>query len=157
RGRSGRATWISANWDPWPGEMKKYAGYQTNLDQYAMTVEESVEAFERLVMSGLEGQVAVSKGDLPARLNLWINREASSGRSRSVDGSTIHPRPDIGSLYLAPRNDIEETIADIWREILGLDQVGVNDDFFNLGGHSLLAIELVSRLGDAFQVEVPVG
>jgi acyl carrier protein len=86
-----------------------------------------------------------------------VNRNAAQGGSRSTDESLIHTRPDIDSPYVAPSNSVEQTIADIWRGLLGLDRVGVNDDFFNLGGHSLLAIELVSKLRDAFQVELPVG
>jgi acyl transferase domain-containing protein/acyl carrier protein len=157
RGSSNRATWISATWDPWPGEMKKYAGYQTAMDQYAMTIEESLEAFDRVVTSAPEGQVVVSKGDLPSRLDQWLNGRASKGSRRPTDESSVHPRPDLESLYVEPRNDVEQTIAGIWREILGLDRVGVDDDFFSLGGHSLLAIEFVSRLCDIFQVEIPVG
>jgi acyl carrier protein len=86
-----------------------------------------------------------------------VNRNAARGGSRSTDESLIHARPEIDSPYVAPSNSVEQTIADIWRGLLGLDRVGVNDDFFNLGGHSLLAIELVSKIHDAFQVELPVG
>jgi len=148
--------WISATWDPWPEETKRYAGYQTNIDQYTMTPEESVDAFNRLATSALEGQVVVSTGDLPGRLDLWINRNAAQGGRQSM-GKLIHPRPDLESPYVAPRNNAEQTIAGIWQEILGLDRVGIDDDFFNLGGHSLLAIDLIGRLRDAFQVEFPIG
>jgi phthiocerol/phenolphthiocerol synthesis type-I polyketide synthase E len=149
--------WISATWDPWPEEMKKYAGYQTTMDQYAMTVEESIEAFDRVVTLAPEGQVVVSTGELGARLGLWVNRDATRGGARATAEALIHPRPEIESVYVAPRDNTEQTIADIWQEILGLDRVGVDDDFFVLGGHSLLAIELVGRLRNAFQVELPVG
>jgi acyl transferase domain-containing protein/acyl carrier protein len=149
--------WISATWDPWPEEMKKYAGYQTTMNQYAMTAEESIEAFGRVVTLAPEGQVVVSTGDLDARLGLWVNRDATRGGARAPAEALVHPRPEIESVYVAPRDNAEQTIADIWRELLGLDRVGVDDDFFVLGGHSLLAIELVGRLRDAFQVDLPVG
>jgi len=157
RSGANSASWISATWDPWPEEMLKYEGYQTTMNQYAMTVEESVEAFNRLVTLAPEGQVVVSTGDLHGRLDLWVNRNAARGVSQSRVESGVHPRPEIESPYIAPRNGAEQTIALIWQEILGLERVGVDDDFFNLGGHSLLAIELVNRLRDAFQVELPVG
>ena len=51
---------------------------------------------------------------------------------------------------------IEQQLADIWSEVLGLDKVGINNDFFELGGHSLLATRVASRIRDAFQVELPL-
>lgn len=59
--------------------------------------------------------------------------------------------------YVAPRTLTEQTLAGIWGELLGVEQVGVNDDFFELGGHSLLATQLMSRLRTAFHVELPLG
>jgi len=58
--------------------------------------------------------------------------------------------------YIAPRTPIEAVLAGIWAEILNLERVGVDDNFFDLGGHSLLATQLVSRLRNTFQIELPV-
>ena len=55
-------------------------------------------------------------------------------------------RADMPTAYVAPRTGIEETLADVWAETLGLDRVGVLDDFFELGGSSLQATVLVNRL-----------
>ncbi|MCW3844717.1 phosphopantetheine-binding protein, partial [Micromonospora yasonensis] len=55
-------------------------------------------------------------------------------------------RPELRSPYVAPRGELERTIAGIWRELLGVDQVGVDDNFFELGGHSLLLAEARARL-----------
>jgi acyl carrier protein len=65
-------------------------------------------------------------------------------------------RPDINTKFVAPRDSTEERIAEIWRELLEVDRVGVLDNFFALGGHSLLATQVMSRLRDEFQVEVPL-
>jgi amino acid adenylation domain-containing protein len=65
-------------------------------------------------------------------------------------------RPELETSYIAPRTPFEKTLADIWKEILGVEQVGVNDHFFDLGGHSLLAAQLVSRVREAFEVEIPL-
>ncbi|GAA3170810.1 MULTISPECIES: amino acid adenylation domain-containing protein [Streptomyces] len=69
------------------------------------------------------------------------------------------PAPDTrrsGDDYTAPRTPVEEVIAGIWAEALGLDRVGVTDDFFALGGHSLLSTRIVARLRDTFQADVPL-
>jgi len=65
-------------------------------------------------------------------------------------------RPDLEEAFVAPRNPVEEVAAGILAEVLKLDRVGVNDNFFDLGGHSLLATQVISRLRRAFQVELPL-
>jgi amino acid adenylation domain-containing protein len=60
------------------------------------------------------------------------------------------------SAYVAPRNPIEEQLATIWAEVLGLPRVGIHDNFFAIGGHSLLIMQVLSRANDAFQVSLPV-
>jgi amino acid adenylation domain-containing protein len=58
--------------------------------------------------------------------------------------------------YVAPRDPAEEVIAGIWADVLGVDRVGVYDDFFGLGGHSLLATRVLARLRQAFVIELPL-
>lgn len=58
--------------------------------------------------------------------------------------------------FVAPRTATEETLVGIWHDLLGLEQIGVEDNFFDLGGHSLLTTQLVSRLRDAFGLDVPL-
>jgi aspartate racemase len=65
-------------------------------------------------------------------------------------------RPDIAEKYLAPRNPVEEVVAAIWGEILGIERIGVLDSFFDLGGHSLLATRVVSSVRYIFKVELPL-
>lgn len=66
-----------------------------------------------------------------------------------------HPRR-LATAYVAPRDDREEAVAEVWRDLLGIADIGVHDDFFELGGHSLLATRVVARLLDVLGVELPL-
>ncbi|HVF90714.1 MAG TPA: SDR family NAD(P)-dependent oxidoreductase [Blastocatellia bacterium] len=150
--KTGRLPWISSSWDPWPEETKRYTGVQTSMDRYVMTEQESTEAFRRIVTTAGGGHVVVATGDLTARLDLWIRRDHTS----AADSPAAHPRPQIQGAYAAPRNEMERDIAELWQEILGVERVGIKDNFFDLGGHSLLATRLVARLRDLFNVSLPL-
>jgi amino acid adenylation domain-containing protein len=65
-------------------------------------------------------------------------------------------RPNLDRPFTAPGTAVEEEIAQIWRELLSVAQVGIHDNFFELGGHSLLLTQLASRISAAFQVEIPL-
>ncbi len=85
---------------------------------------------------------------LPLTANGKVNRRAL-------------PAPDISSLnqsdnFIAPRDNIEQTLAEIWSEILGINPVGVKDNFFELGGHSLLAINLMAKIQRRFDKQLPL-
>ncbi len=65
-------------------------------------------------------------------------------------------RPELENPYVAPRNPTEEVLTTIWSQLLGLDYVGIYDNFFDLGGHSLFVTQFVARVRDTFQVELPL-
>ena len=72
------------------------------------------------------------------------------------------PAPDGGAAqgghaFAAPATETEAAVAEIWREVLGLDRVGATDDFFDLGGHSLKATRILTRVSARLGVELPVG
>ena len=65
-------------------------------------------------------------------------------------------RPALSEQYVAPRTPVEQQLVEIWCAVLGLDRVGVLDNFFHLGGHSLLGTQVISRVRDRCHVEVPL-
>jgi len=65
-------------------------------------------------------------------------------------------RPELDAPFVMPITPVEEQLAQIWSEVLGINKVGVNDNFFDLGGHSLAAMRVVSRVIQKFQLELPL-
>ena len=84
--------------------------------------------------------------NLPLTHNGKIDRRALP----EVDMS----RPTPEKPFVAPRSIVESQLADIWAELLNIERVGIHDNFFELGGHSLKATQVVSRIRDAFQIEL---
>ena len=89
---------------------------------------------------------------------LWLDRLPLNANGK-LDRKAL-PELEIGQLhsqdYLAPRNELETTLAAIWAEVLKVERVGVEDNFFELGGHSLLATQIASRVQKTLQRDVPL-
>ena len=86
--------------------------------------------------------------DLPLTATGKVDREALP--------SIGSARPDLDLDFQDARNPLEKVLSLIWSDVLGIDSVGVHDNFFDLGGHSLLATQLISRLRSSFQLELPL-
>jgi len=67
-----------------------------------------------------------------------------------------YSRPELGTPYAHPQNQMEENLVRIWEEVLGVRPIGIDDNFFNLGGHSLAATRVVSRVIQQFQIDIPL-
>ncbi len=114
-----------------------------------ITPREGAEAFLRALAHGVTPLIISSIA--PKALIAQI--EAESAR---VVTDTKFERPDLGTDYLAPRNDIERTLTGFWQDLLGIDQIGVEDNFFDLGGHSLIAVRLFAQIRKAYGVDFPI-
>jgi acyl transferase domain-containing protein/acyl carrier protein len=120
---------------------------------------EGVEAFHRILSNRRLSQVIVSTMDLPLRAEQ--SRASSSStlleklEKRDQASQTMHPRPDVRTAYAAPTNELEEAVAEIWQRVLGIERIGLHDDFIELGGHSLLAIQVLKHMEEAFPVHLP--
>ncbi len=85
---------------------------------------------------------------LPLMPNGKVDRRALPALERA--------RPELENAIVIPRTPTEEVLAEIWVQVLGIERVGVHDNFFDLGGHSLLATQVVSRIRDTFEMEMPL-
>jgi amino acid adenylation domain-containing protein len=86
--------------------------------------------------------------ELPLTPNGKLDRKALPAPDREHDNSPGE--------YVAPSTPLEQTIADIWAQVLRLGRIGIYDNFFEIGGHSLLATQIISRMREALQVELPL-
>jgi acyl transferase domain-containing protein/acyl carrier protein len=136
------------------------AGFLRTALDYGMSPEEGTEVLARILTAGLTPQVLVSTRELSTVLDQVSQARAvavpADGGPRAAIGSA-HPRPDLLTAYEAPRDSVEQQLAELWQELLGVEKVGVHDHFFELGGHSLLGLQLVPRLRETFAVDLPVG
>jgi len=128
--------------------------FPEHLKEYGIRFEEGMDAMSRILDAGLS-QVTVCVQDLQTYIETANSRMLLAvEEQRSKPALRLHPRPTLGNAYVAPRNDVEKKILEIWQEMLGIDQIGTDDDFFELGGHSLLATRLFARLRSEFNVSL---
>jgi len=135
------ARWTSLGWDRW------YA--QGEAEGYGMTEDEAAAVFSHALALADEPHLLLSTGDVAARI-------AEGSRPVSSSAAALHARPELDTEYHAPSTESEQVVAEMWQELLGIDRIGVHDDFFGLGGHSLLATQIVSRVRDRFGLELPL-
>jgi acyl transferase domain-containing protein len=69
---------------------------------------------------------------------------------------TYHQRQDLSTEYVAPRSETERKLVAIWEDMIGTKPIGIEDDFFELGGHSLLATEIIFKVREHFNIDVPL-
>jgi NADP-dependent 3-hydroxy acid dehydrogenase YdfG/acyl carrier protein len=149
--------WTSLAWDAWLWEPPGAGQGASELARLALTPEEGVESFRRFLgMLGVP-EVLVSTADLGLRIERWGSGATFEERAGAPRSGVLgrHSRPDLQNDFVAPAEGAERRVAEVWQEILGIDQVGAHDNFFELGGSSLLATRLISDLRTAFGVEVP--
>jgi NAD(P)-dependent dehydrogenase (short-subunit alcohol dehydrogenase family)/acyl carrier protein len=153
--------WLSVNWDEWrlTASGEEGAG-GSGLARFAMAPAEGAGAFARIL--GLRGasQVVVSTGDLERRIGQWIRleglRQPGPGEPATRQAPRRHARPNLQNAFVAPSTPVEEKVASIWQDLLGIEKVGIHDNFFELGGHSLLAIQLVTEIRRDLESEISV-
>ncbi|HSK63622.1 MAG TPA: phosphopantetheine-binding protein, partial [Pyrinomonadaceae bacterium] len=126
--------------------------YQRSLSE-GITPEEGVEAFRRILAASHLPQIIVSTKDLQASIeqaNSFVQTDLAGAAEGATVARAAHPRPaDLTTPYVAPRNEVEQRLATIWQEMLGIDNISVHDNFFELGGDSVKAIQISVKINEA--------
>jgi amino acid adenylation domain-containing protein len=128
-----------------PGDKRLFAYIVSNQEQ-AITSKELRRFLKDKLPDYMMPSAFVLLDALPRTPNGKVDRRALPVPDKA--------RPELEETFVAPRTPVEEVLVGIWAEVLGLDKVGVQDNFFELGGHSLLATQVISRVRDAFSVEL---
>ncbi|HYV13611.1 MAG TPA: SDR family NAD(P)-dependent oxidoreductase [Pyrinomonadaceae bacterium] len=140
---------ITVDWDGWNGVGMDLIS--VSEDDLGMSPAEGVEAFRRILSDPLP-QVIVSTYSLQAVLDQHSSlnhpaliEEYTANRKTAM----LHPRPELENNYAAPQNQIEQTLANIWSDLLGVERIGRDDNFFDLGGDSVVSIQIIVRAKQA--------
>ncbi len=149
--------WGEWQWNAWEYAMSGYNAetqdfFRTMRRSFGMEFAEGAEAFRRVLARGLPN-IFVATQDL-RQMHSLIERSSIASLMRAPRPKALaYPRPVLGASYIAPRNDLEATIADVWSEQLGIAEVGINDNFFELGGNSLVGFELLAKLRKRLRID----
>jgi len=151
--------WISVNWDTWKMEEnnQQSLSIRDSFTEFSFTPQEGVNALERVLSWGESDQIVVATGNFQSRVEKWTKLEPlqEGTATQKLSLPALHPRPNLTNAYVAPSNDLEHRIASIFQELLGIEQIGIHDNFFALGGDSLTGTVLVSKLRQEFKIQFP--
>jgi acyl transferase domain-containing protein len=149
--------WVSVCWDGWDLEAHA-SGPGARLAATSISAEEGGEAFARALARTGVPQLVVSTTPLEARLEQWTRTDAPQAPPARPSGAEAarDARPEIGAVYVAPEDPVDQRLAAIWADMLGIDRVGADDSFFELGGSSLLAVHMMGRVRREYPVELSV-
>jgi thioesterase domain-containing protein/NAD(P)-dependent dehydrogenase (short-subunit alcohol dehydrogenase family) len=133
------------------------AGRLASVVREGILPAEGVDAFDRILASGLTGSVSCSSIDL----NDWLAELDASTTPEPAEGAPARDtegfaRPNLSTSFVSPRSEVERELAAMWRDLLGVTDVGVYDDFFELGGQSLVAVRLFNRIRKRYSVDLPL-
>ncbi|WP_336692614.1 type I polyketide synthase [Delftia acidovorans] len=153
---------ISVDWDAWR-DLGMAAGMHIP-EGIGWSGPEAAAVFERIVNGDVPHQVVISTTDLQQRLGEIdaglvdaLAESAAEAFAEPADGSQArraHPRPALQNAYVAAEGELQQALAALWTDMLGIAPVGVDDNLFELGGDSLLAIQILARVKKSFGVEL---
>jgi acyl carrier protein len=155
---------ISINWDRWrhvgfsviiENEHKKLWGEELGS---GIASSAGIDIFNRILSNPLP-RYAVSPMDLRWAIkqdNFYRELSYTAAPDNKTLPDKMRPRPDLSTAYVEAQNEIERKLVEAWKNFLGIDQVGIHDNFFELGTTSLGIIQVNNRLKAALDIDIPV-
>lgn len=154
--RQGRWPVMSVNWDTWR-DLGMASGHALQ-DGAGIPAAQAGALLERLLSDPDAVQTLVSTLDIEQQFAQMQSIELAA---RLLPGpapkQNAHPRPALRTVYVEPANELEQDLAALWGEFLGMSPIGAADNLFELGGDSLLAIQLLAKVRLAYGVEIHPG
>ena len=152
--------WGEWQWNAWDSGLSGYdeetqAFFRANRQAFGISFEEGAEALQRILAQPFP-EVIVSTQDFGVISQLSRNHTAATALEQfhqSRESRQRHTRPPMRNDYTAPQTELERTIMTVWEEILGIDGIGIRDNFFDLGGNSLVGIELITQMRKALHLQ----
>jgi hypothetical protein len=160
RPSSGATRIVTVNWDSW-AEVGMAADYnvpdafrdiQDVWLKSGLSTSDGVAAFFDAMSLNLP-RIVVSRMPLDSAGGLM---QIATARPEIVEPGVLHPRPDLGVDYAAPRTEIETTAARIMADMLNLESVGIDDNFLDLGCHSLTATRFAAKMRQETGTIIPL-
>ena len=152
--------WYIINWDKLQlnANQEQITLEQVSGSELAITPTETIKVFKRVFSLKSGTQIILSTVDINLRKNQIFNgdKKENSKSTNQLNSFSRYSRPSLINSYVAPTNDLEKQITEIWQEVLGISEIGIYDNFYELGGDSLSATQLVSRLRTKFPVDLPL-
>jgi NAD(P)-dependent dehydrogenase (short-subunit alcohol dehydrogenase family)/acyl carrier protein len=124
----------------------------------ACSIAAGLEALRKVLGAGLGPQVIWSPGGVGSQFQraAKVTRSAIAERMTAATGMVSGAARDLASPYVEPSTDLQRRLVALWADTLGVDQVGIDDEFTDLGGNSLFAVQLIRRIADTFSVRASV-
>ncbi|MFJ7995814.1 SDR family NAD(P)-dependent oxidoreductase [Streptomyces sp. NPDC096310] len=164
RDGAGRRTltigWGEWQWNAWEAGLAGYdveiqEFFRTNRQKFGIGFDAGWRALLRAVSQDLPYVVVNSQEfSQMERMSRHFTIElVGGGKSAQRQEGTRHPRPDLVTEFVPPSGEVESAIADVWCDLLGLNEIGADDSFFDLGGSSLIGMEVMARIRRRLSVD----
>ncbi len=154
---------VAVNWGYWDGVgigvqlLPKLIELMGDVPVRGILPAEGMKCIERALAAPVE-QLIVSTSDYGALMETFLNNiKKTLIDYKSFNVKTVAAkRPRLATPYVAPADDVERVVAEVWQELFGIENIGVHDTFIELGGDSLHALPMVSRLEEIFRIKIPI-